>query len=587
MKRIERVISAFTAAAVAAGTLAASASAASSVPTAKPFQPKEGAILGAATHFHLFAEKVTTTSHVHGNVATNLLSTTFDFGVRKEKLDKYESVNYIKDFDQSMNIQSLSTKLVVGADVQVDISNDEYVTLTSADGKTKAQVLKTSAGDVYKEGNEPYIDIAKELDNFAKESVAIAKEKNTVGIKLSYESNGDVLIDCSGAKKEYDGTHGNFMYYTLDLENERLYNALTGGSQMFIKGLDFDKGDFLYLTIDMADRADKTKEISFNKWWKVYKYNSDDVYPDGELPLSQGGGRILYNFVSSNGSTYKAYDGKLILAEGKTGSVMAPRATVDIEGNVNGTIIGKTINCNKESHRWDVQKEEEFPKKITTTTPGTDPEPEKTTSKTTASSKETSSSTSSSTKKPTETQKPQTSESTKPTSSVTTKPVTEPEQVVTTSKEAQSEEITTTTKAAESEEVTTTTKAAESEEVTTTTTVAGDNEEITTTTTYSEPVEDIKKEVEEIDDKDVAKIQELIEKIDKLLEDENLTDADKEELQRMRRVLGEKISVGGSSDELPNTGDGLGITLAILAAVTVAAAAVVGRKKLSVEDDDK
>ena len=617
MNKKSKIISAVTAAAVATSALAWSAFADEPV----VHETKPGALLGAATHFHIFAEEITLESHVHGNVATNMLNADRDFGVRPNKLNGLSSINYIKDFSSNLNEQTLSTMLVVGSDVTVnETDNGNKVTLTSPSGGS-GTFRHSDIGPVYNEDEDtPYIDIKEELKKLAELSEDIAAQENSAGISQSHSPFGAALPYVN-VSSDADG----FLYYTIDVSNTDQYNWdfwMFQWSDLYVNGLDFSEGDFLYLTIDVGDRT----EVSFPKSWKVSKGGPTgtdnwgnptyEYYSTGEEPLGSEG-RIIYNIVSNG----KPYEGKLILGESKSGSILAPKADVEITGNTNGTIIGKKVTCKGESHRWDVQvegtydandknpdltPEEEEVVTTTTTAATTTPAPETTTTTTKATT--TTPEATTTTAKPTTTTTEETTTSATTTTEETTTSATTTTEVTTTSATTTSATTTSATTVIgggegdyEGPTTTTSNVGGNEEEVTTTTSnVGGNDEEVTTTTsnngtgsndeeaepelpTFDEMKEMLDKLPEEItDDETAEEYDKLMSTITEMIEKGDLTSSQTEELENFRKVLSDKYTnyVSSTNDDTPNTGFKAGVTIAISAGVILILAALAGRKKL-------
>jgi len=462
MKKRSKIISAVTATAVAITALAWSATA----NEPEVYEVKPGALLGAATHFHLFAEEVTLQSHVHGNVATNMFNASGDFGVRPHNLDGLASINYIKDFSSKpLNEQTLSTKLVLGNDVEIsDFDNGNGYRITAPSGGY-ASLRKQTIGElVIEDKDTPYIDIKAELSKFSQMSEIIASMDNTDGVTASIQMNGST-IDCSNANKK-------FIYYNIDLKSDAAYNSFAGAATpLDIKGLNFDEDDTLYLTIDVGDR----KSVEFGKAWIAYNPQGEK-YKTGEIPLSKGGGRIIYNIVSNG----KPYEGKIFLAEAKHGSFLVPKASIWVGSNTCGTVIARSITCVGESHRWDVQVEGKYDKMdrnpildswiddepVVTTTVATTTKATITTPKPTTTTKATT------TVKPTTTSKTTTTKVTTTTEITTPEVTTTPE--ITTTTETTTPKVTTSKKTTTSEKITTTPKVTTSKKTTT-------SEKITTT----------------------------------------------------------------------------------------------------------
>ncbi|MBR3969551.1 MAG: Cna B-type domain-containing protein [Ruminococcus sp.] len=122
-----------------------------------------------------------------------------------------------------------------------------------------------------------------------------------------------------------------------------------------VTGLSEDQ--FLFVTIDLTGHDN----AYFNKSWLVEEPNSSgDTFGTGESPLSEGGCRVIYNFVKNDGSgNYVPFDGKLVLGERRNGAILAPAADVNGAGNTNGTFICKNFVATGETHRLDIMQEGE------------------------------------------------------------------------------------------------------------------------------------------------------------------------------------------------------------------------------------
>lgn len=348
-----------------------------------------GAILGVATHFHVLAEEASFESHVHGNVATNYLVKCGAFGVYLNKLAGKSSVNYIRNFGEYAPLNNaFQTKLVLGSRYAVEQkendnryrvyekdnpSNEFYIPIGNfPEGKSMNENVEI---------NDNYINVTKELDKFADMSRAIAA-KPSKGTVFSNDSNpvdmntisNQVVITDNGTELytlDFSKITDKYIYYTLDLtgndkNNQPLINFSTCSKVLEIKGITEDK--FLFLTVDVGNN----ENVAFNKSWKVYR--SDDqsqVYGTGEVPLDDGSCRVIYNIVNStNSNGVKEYtpfgekdgkptDAKIILGEQKNGTFLVPRGYVNCAGNTNGTIIAYKYVATGESHRADIQFEDE------------------------------------------------------------------------------------------------------------------------------------------------------------------------------------------------------------------------------------
>ena len=71
----------------------------------------------------------------------------------------------------------------------------------------------------------------------------------------------------------------------------------------------------------------------------------DEVEQSTAEVVEFSAGKVIWNFVNASGKT--------ITTNKMTGMVIAPGATVNIESNLNGTVVAQNVNVNAESHRTD------------------------------------------------------------------------------------------------------------------------------------------------------------------------------------------------------------------------------------------
>lgn len=341
-----------------------------------------GAILGVATHFHVLAEEASFQSHVHGNVATNHLIQCGAFGVYLNKLAGKSSVNYIRNFAEYAPLDNAyQTKLVLGAGYSYQLEANRYKITAPDERVYYIPVSNFPEGDEYEPHiviDDSYINVTKELDKFADMSRAIAAKpsKDTVVNGDINSITDKVLITDNGGEQyvlDFSKITDKYIYYTLDMtgkdkNGQPLINFSTCSKVLEIKGITEDK--FLFLTVDVGDN----ENVAFNKSWRVYRADDQSqVYGTGEVPLDDGSCRVIYNIVNSTTDTNgnKVYtpfgensegqptDSKIILGEQKNGTFLVPRGYVNCAGNTNGTIIAYKYVATGESHRADIQFEDE------------------------------------------------------------------------------------------------------------------------------------------------------------------------------------------------------------------------------------
>lgn len=308
------------------------------------------AALGAATHFHIFAEEAAFSVHVCGNLAANLFHADGrDWGVRKKYWDDMSAITYLKDFDGTLHGNTLATKLVLGAGSTIQEADNGNRYAVTAPGGGRGELNKSSIRDgAFVEGPTPYIDITGELNKLAAKSVSVAGQADTPGVTLEPREK-KLVLDVSGAAE-------NTVYYTLDADSLGILDGTTSApfERLVVKGLEVGSPKLLYLNIDLkgADKFELKTTLSV-----CQSANEEDYYSIQEVGNREGGVRIVYNFINTDESgAHSAFDGSLNVNNTVNGSVLAPRADIEVQHNLNGTIVGKKVNIHGETHKCDVER---------------------------------------------------------------------------------------------------------------------------------------------------------------------------------------------------------------------------------------
>ena len=323
------------------------------------FKADPGSILGVATHFHVFADTVSLQSHVHGNIATNNLLNCGAFGVYNNKLNGMDSTNYIRNIGEYVGLDNaFQTQLVLGSDFTYYQWFNHYIIRNKHTGASYTIPFDKFGGSMWKyfpriiidKPNKPYINILKELENFEtlSENIAHREVTTNVGISGKDDPNKPLTIDCNNVTDKY-------VYQYINATDDM--NMWGGNSMKEIRVTGLSEDQFLFVTIDLTGHDN----AYFNKSWLVEEPNSSgDTFGTGESPLSEGGCRVIYNFVKNDGSgNYVPFDGKLVLGERRNGAILAPAADVNGAGNTNGTFICKNFVATGETHRLDIMQEGE------------------------------------------------------------------------------------------------------------------------------------------------------------------------------------------------------------------------------------
>lgn len=327
--------------------------------------------LGYASNFHIFANEATLNTHTNGNVAVGDFYGNVNFGTNVKDGGLAKEVSYIQ---RPHNISSSSfvtsgasryNKVVFGDENEefnnIDFSNSNRPTVngTNLDHVTSNEVFQD------KDGNQ-YIDIANYLDGFlSNRSNSLTKKTPQVSVKNSdFPDRNQRVINL----EDYEVTADNKIVIDLDAD------VLNTDTPLIIAGLSNDKGGTnIIINVD-------------TKGQNPYDVNSQIklIYSDGsanstERPNQEteyfDDNHLLWNFYDSTSSD-NLYHGQINVNRPFQGSVLAPKATVDINANLDGNIAADKVNVHAETHRWDfqddsdIETEYEFP----VTIPGELPE---------------------------------------------------------------------------------------------------------------------------------------------------------------------------------------------------------------------
>lgn len=306
--------------------------------------------LGYAAYFHIFANEAHLKAHTNGNVAVGKLDGGVNFGTNlQEELVDYD-VSYIQAIQNMANSSFVSggttrtNKVVFGQNVDVDVSDTNR---PMADG---IQIDHLTADETYQDhdGNV-YIDFAKifsELDNKSNSLTELPPSYLVGSDEYAAEINNNTFSDMNNRVidlSDYKPNADNQIVIYLSPEVLQGYTPLT------IKGISKD-GDGSNVIINVDTHGIDPYEINSQINIK---------YSDGSDRNSQettyfGDNHLLWNFYDSNASD-KLYKGIINTNRVFQGSLLAPEATVNANANLDGNIIANEVNVNAETHRWDLQ----------------------------------------------------------------------------------------------------------------------------------------------------------------------------------------------------------------------------------------
>ena len=294
-------------------------------------------ILGAAGFFHIFGRDITSNSHTNGNIAAINFGGQGDIGTKQYAATGNVDVSYIRSYT---HLQSGSfpnkgmNKFVVGSGMNVDLSNPNQPRIN---GGTLDNLSATS---IYQDpADHYYIDIDAELNKLATTSSTLSQEvADLVITNDSFPDRNNRVIDVTDIDK--DQIFVNVDGSVLDIE-----------TPIIVKGLEKNEGsEFkqVFITVDYSGAQSATIQST------VMLEYADGSRRGNKETTDFADSTLLWNF-TTNGTPME----RTITFRGTwIGSILAPKAHVVNEKNIDGTIIVDTFTSSGETHRWDFQDPE-------------------------------------------------------------------------------------------------------------------------------------------------------------------------------------------------------------------------------------
>ncbi|WP_318552300.1 collagen-binding domain-containing protein, partial [Leuconostoc inhae] len=291
--------------------------------------------LGIAALFSVFSKTAKLGADVNGNIAVqNLIDPNRDFGTRENNYNLTKGdLSYIQNIfnDQTLNDRAFRAdnsvailgefiKIIKNAANQIEINNGRVSTLN--DDNTFQDVT----------GNK-YIDFDKYFATLYDKSTLYSATAQSEGVITNFSDMNNQLVDVSNADQTQQ-----FIYVDID------YSKLSGPQPITIKGLSNDLGgQTVIFNVKNLPKSDISVQTQIN-----YKYvNGISVGSNGEDHIQPN--HIVWNFGTTD-ANININSGRLL------GSVLAPKATINVGVNIDGNIVGANVNITGgETHRWDVQ----------------------------------------------------------------------------------------------------------------------------------------------------------------------------------------------------------------------------------------
>ncbi|WP_308629215.1 collagen-binding domain-containing protein [uncultured Enterococcus sp.] len=277
-------------------------------------------ILGIASQFHIFAkEKTTINAHTNGNVATKELDANNNFGTDIITGDLQLEINYVQATDSLIGSSFTSgnsnrvNKFVVGSSISTGIENDRAVVNGS-------RIDHLSASELYQDrpGNT-YIDFDTE---FAK-----------------LEGASESLMSITPAKTYLSSDFPDMNNRTIDV---------TG----------MGSSDVVIINVDASVLSMNTPLNIVNSENKILVMNVINAPTDftiqSQIHYNNRVNHETEDFSDANISwNFPSNVTNLAINAPFQGTIIAPRADVTANQNMDGTIIGKNVTLNAATNRWD------------------------------------------------------------------------------------------------------------------------------------------------------------------------------------------------------------------------------------------
>lgn len=280
-------------------------------------------LLGIAGNFHIVAfDTATLNVHTNGNILANNLMANVNFGTNSLSSE----LSYVQKYTQVTGNSAArnSDVLVLGSDNKVTLVNNGY---SFAIENNMIDTKLDTPQNVWQDANTdglPFINLAQVKSDITARAATIGQLK-TVNIENHLNSSGD----------------GDSSYLTLtDPDKVGVYNIsandLNNYGYFGIKGFQSGNDGTVIINVDCSGALSITLPVC-----EMYV---DNTMQNLKEVTNFVNGRIIWNFGDYSG---------VITTNRMYGTIIAPEATINVEQNLNGTIIGKNVTIKAESHRDD------------------------------------------------------------------------------------------------------------------------------------------------------------------------------------------------------------------------------------------
>lgn len=301
--------------------------------------------LGLAGMFGIFSKETTIGADANSNIATKEYLSGSEFGtwdntINHNLIDK--DINYIDKIDD-MGAQAFRGKnvAVIGKNdnvtikgIQVSVNGHRLDKLTTPDLRKEYEIDSNNP-------NKKYIDIDAEFEELEKKSDYFSNHKVDSNAKVDLGDMNNRSIDVSNAHPDKN----NAIYVDLDA------GILDAPQPVKILGLDNVKSSVNGTpTLIINVKNIQNNELNVGTQIKIY-YNNVDM---ASHEYHDHANQILWNF-GNELSALNINSGYFM------GSILAPKATVNVNVNADGNIVANTVNVSHgEFHHWDLHPGDSF-----------------------------------------------------------------------------------------------------------------------------------------------------------------------------------------------------------------------------------
>ena len=278
--------------------------------------------LGMAGNFHIVAfDTATLSAHTNGNVLAQTCNAYSNFGTNNLPAE----VSYIQEYAHVHPTSASSTSHILA------LGSSNVITLMDNGNAFGVNGTKL---------DKPY-NILQDDDTSALQFVNLnLVESQLRSIALSYSGLSNTNINTSHLSTT--GGSCDLSYIQLiDSDRVGVFNVTASQLNQYgylgVKGFVSGDDGTVFINVDCTGFTGTVhipnSEMSYNNAWLGFQERTTFIY-----------GRILWNFINctSDIETGRVY-----------GSIVAPDASIRVYQNVNGSIIGKNVTINAESHRDD------------------------------------------------------------------------------------------------------------------------------------------------------------------------------------------------------------------------------------------